>query len=313
MDDPVSQIEHRTAAPLFRRLPGTLAIGGIRVLGCHGLLPEELQRTQPFEVGLELELDLAAVSATDRLTDTVDYAAVVEAAKAVVEGPPVHLLETLSVRIATAVLDAAPRASAVRAEVRKLRPPVPADLAWAGVAVHLSRGDMGRRAFLSFGSNQGDRLGQMRAALESLGGRLVAVSPVYETEPQGGPPAQPPYLNLVAELHTMDSARDLLNRAAQLEAAAGRARSERWGPRTLDVDVLWVDGETVDEPDLQVPHPRMWDRRFVTVPLADLAPRLVAEHHAEHAEGEVRLMGSVWPDARLERRAARCGGQGTCA
>ena len=296
----------------FSHLPGKLSIGGIRLLGRHGVLPEELQRAQPFEVSLELDLDMAVSAASDRLTDTVDYAAALEAARGVVEGSPAHLLEALAARIATAVLAAAPRSTAVRVEVRKLRPPVPVDVGWAGVAVHVARSDLSRRVFLSLGSNLGDRQGQIRSALESLSGRLVAVSPCYETEPQGGPPGQPPYLNVVVEMLTSDTPRELLELARKLETAAGRVRAERWGPRTLDVDVLWIDGEQVDEDDLQIPHPRMWGRRFVTVPLGDLDPALVAGHGHEAQHGDVRLAGSVWPDGRLERRGGQFSGTVPC-
>jgi 2-amino-4-hydroxy-6-hydroxymethyldihydropteridine diphosphokinase len=80
---------------------------------------------------------------------------------------------------------------------------------------------------------------------------------------------------------------------AEREAAAERVRIERWGPRTLDVDVVWVDGETVDEPDLVVPHPRMWERRFVLAPLRDLAPDLVSPEQVEAADGDVRLVGPL--------------------
>ena len=129
-----------------------------------------------------------------------------------------------------------------------------------------------RRAFLALGSNLGDRRATLAAAVAALDD-VVAVSPVYETDPVG-PPGQGPYLNIVVELETRRSARELLAAALALEAAAGRRRRVRWGPRTLDVDVLWVEGETVDEPDLRVPHPRMYERGFVMVPLADLAPDL---------------------------------------
>ncbi len=99
----------------------------------------------------------------------------------------------------------------------------------------------------------------------------VTVSAVYETTPVGGPP-QPDYLNAVVGLDTDRSARQLLDLAQQLEAAAGRVRAERWGPRTLDVDVLLVGDETVHDPDLEVPHPRLAERGFVLAPLADLDP-----------------------------------------
>lgn len=131
-----------------------------------------------------------------------------------------------------------------------------------------------RRALLGLGSNLGDRVAHLRTAVASLGDEVTAVSDVYETEPVGGP-EQGPYLNLVVALRTARPARDLLATAQALESAAGRVREERWGPRTLDVDVLWIDGEEVDEPDLRVPHPRMAGRAFVLVPLGDVAPDLV--------------------------------------
>lgn len=148
-----------------------------------------------------------------------------------------------------------------------------------------------RRAFLGLGSNLGDRLGYLRAAVAALPD-VVAVSPVYETTPVGGP-EQGPYLNCVVELHTSAGARQLLRSAQACESAAGRVREERWGPRTLDVDVLWIDGETVDEADLTVPHPRMFERAFVLVPLRDVAPDLVPAIPDDSGADEVALVGSL--------------------
>ncbi|HMG44061.1 MAG TPA: 2-amino-4-hydroxy-6-hydroxymethyldihydropteridine diphosphokinase [Acidimicrobiales bacterium] len=148
------------------------------------------------------------------------------------------------------------------------------------------------RAFLGLGSNVGDREGFLReavASLEDVG--LKAVSPRYETDPVGGP-EQGAFLNLVVELDTELSARELLAVCRRLEAAADRLREVRWGPRTLDVDVLWIDGVTVDEDDLVVPHPRMWERRFVLAPLHDLAPDLVSADALAGAEGHVERVES---------------------
>ncbi len=136
-----------------------------------------------------------------------------------------------------------------------------------------------RRAFLALGSNLGDRLSNLQLAVDGLaaipGVSVVAVSNVYETDPIG--PSQPDYLNAVTSLETDLSARALLEAGQRLEKGAHRERRERWGPRTLDIDVLWVDGERVDQPDLHVPHPRMLERLFVLVPLADVAPDLVPD------------------------------------
>jgi 2-amino-4-hydroxy-6-hydroxymethyldihydropteridine diphosphokinase len=132
------------------------------------------------------------------------------------------------------------------------------------------------RAFLGLGSNLGDREAHLQHAIEQLPA-VVAVSPIYETEPVGGPEGQGPYLNAVVELDTELTPRQLLEIAQHLEKDAHRVRKERWGPRTLDVDVLLVGDLKVNEPDLVVPHPRMWERDFVLRPLADLAPELVSD------------------------------------
>jgi 2-amino-4-hydroxy-6-hydroxymethyldihydropteridine diphosphokinase len=148
------------------------------------------------------------------------------------------------------------------------------------------------RAFLGLGSNLGDRATYLRRAVDGLRerDRVVAVSPVYATGPVGGPD-QDEFLNLVVELDTQRSAQELLELCLALEEEADRVRTERWGPRTLDVDVLWLEGVTLDAPDLQVSHPRMRERRFVLAPLADLAPELVSAEDLDASEGHVERLG----------------------
>jgi len=142
-----------------------------------------------------------------------------------------------------------------------------------------------RRAYFGIGSNLGEREEHLQFAVEGLAaeaGRVVALSPIYETEPVGGPP-QPDFLNAVVVVDTDLSARELLRVAKSLEAAAGREPPEagkRWGPRPLDIDILMVGDERVDEPDLVVPHPRIHQRAFVLAPLADVAPELVVASSA---------------------------------
>ena len=152
------------------------------------------------------------------------------------------------------------------------------------------------RAYLGLGSNLGDRLAHLQAAVDGLAGtpgiEVAAVSPVYETRPVGGPP-QGHYLNAVVALHTDLTPRDLLNIAQRLETREHRVRAERWGPRTLDVDVLLVGDEVVEEPDLVVPHPRLSERAFVLVPLSDLAPEWAASMPTDRASdrADVRPAG----------------------
>ncbi len=142
-----------------------------------------------------------------------------------------------------------------------------------------------RRAYFGLGSNEGDRAAHLQFALDGLAdraGRVVAISPVYETEPVGGPP-QPDFLNAVVAVETGLAARELLRVVKALEAEAGREPPEpgkRWGPRPLDIDILMVGDEQVDEPDLVVPHPRIHQRAFVLAPLADVAPELVVASSA---------------------------------
>jgi 2-amino-4-hydroxy-6-hydroxymethyldihydropteridine diphosphokinase len=131
----------------------------------------------------------------------------------------------------------------------------------------------GSRAVLALGSNQGDRLATLQGAVDALSGAagltVLAVSPVYETDPVGGP-EQPDYLNAVVLVQTDLDPRALLERSLAVEAAFGRVRDLRWGPRTLDVDLVAVGDLRVDEPDLVVPHPRAAERAFVLVPWLDV-------------------------------------------
>lgn len=145
------------------------------------------------------------------------------------------------------------------------------------------------RTFLSLGSNLGDRRAHLSQAVDSLPD-VVAVSRVYETDPVGGPGGQGPYLNLVVELHTAIAPRPLLSICHRIEANAGRVRGERWGERTLDVDILWMDGVEMDDESLTIPHPRWRDRRFVLAPLRDLAPELVSDRDLQLADGSVRVV-----------------------
>jgi 2-amino-4-hydroxy-6-hydroxymethyldihydropteridine diphosphokinase len=168
--------------------------------------------------------------------------------------------------------------------------PSPSDPAGSGVTPPPVR-----RAFIGLGSNLGDRLAALRQGVAQLEahGDVTAVSPLYETEPVGGPEDQGAFLNVVVELHTADGPRQLLARCQALEEAAHRVRTVRFGPRTLDADVLLVGDLVVDEPDLVVPHPRLWERRFVLAPLADLAPELVPADRLITAGGKVVRTGRL--------------------
>jgi 2-amino-4-hydroxy-6-hydroxymethyldihydropteridine diphosphokinase len=132
---------------------------------------------------------------------------------------------------------------------------------------------VGVPAYIGLGSNLGDRLENLEAAVRALretpGIRVVRSSSVYETAPVGGPP-QGDYLNAVLEIETGLKARELLAALQDVERRLGRVREERFGSRTIDLDLLTYHADVIDEPDLSVPHPRMHERAFVMVPLAEL-------------------------------------------
>jgi 2-amino-4-hydroxy-6-hydroxymethyldihydropteridine diphosphokinase len=128
---------------------------------------------------------------------------------------------------------------------------------------------------LGLGANLGERLDTLQRAVDLLAGegvRAVASSRVWETEPVGGPADQPTYLNAVVRAETELDADDLLAAAHRVEAALGRTREVRWGPRTIDIDVLLYDDVLRDDPELTIPHPRLTERAFVVLPLLDIDP-----------------------------------------
>ncbi len=131
------------------------------------------------------------------------------------------------------------------------------------------------RAFLGLGSNLGDRSSNIHEAVRRLGEvpgvRVLKLSSLYETAPVGGPP-QGDYINAAVEIEISLTSRRLLEAALAIERAMGRVRGERWGPRVIDIDVLFCDDLVLDAPDFVVPHPRMHERRFVLEPLAEIAP-----------------------------------------
>jgi 2-amino-4-hydroxy-6-hydroxymethyldihydropteridine diphosphokinase len=155
-------------------------------------------------------------------------------------------------------------------------------------------------AYLGLGSNLGDRLASLQRAVDMLGEEtgieLTRSSRVWETDPVGGP-EQPDFLNVVVRAEVGLTPLDLLAACQGVEAALGRMRDVRWGPRTIDIDVLLLDARAIDETGLVVPHPRMHERAFVLMPLLELYPdpvlpdgtRLVDVRLGPDAVGGVRV------------------------
>jgi dihydroneopterin aldolase/2-amino-4-hydroxy-6-hydroxymethyldihydropteridine diphosphokinase len=253
-----------------------IVVTGIRGHGRHGVFDHERRDGQEFAVDVELEVGTTAAARSDDLADTVDYGQVAIAVHALIVGEPVDLVETLAERIADACL-AFGGVHAVTVTVHKPSAPIP--VPFDDVQLRIRRTAPVRRPVaLALGSNLGDSATVLQAAVDDLaalpGLRLGAVSAVYRTAPVGGP-EQPDYLNAVVVGETTLDPLALLTATQGVERAHHRVRDVRWGPRTLDVDVIALGDEVVDEPTLQVPHPRAHERAFVLVPWTDADPAAV--------------------------------------
>lgn len=257
----------------------TILVDDLRVMCVIGALPHERETAQPLRVDLAVGVDLSDAGRTDELDDTVHYGLVAERVTEMAEASKFILLERFAAEVADVVL-AFDRVERVEVTVTKLRPPVPTPLATTGVRIVRTRAEAtstplhSHTAIVALGSNLGDREGFLRLAVGELG-NVTAVSDVYETEPIGGPDAQGAYLNMVAVVETSLDPFAFLRRCRRIEALALRQRVVHWGPRTLDVDVLFFDDMRIDSPELVVPHPRINERRFVLTPLAEVAPERV--------------------------------------
>jgi dihydroneopterin aldolase/2-amino-4-hydroxy-6-hydroxymethyldihydropteridine diphosphokinase len=255
----------------------TVTLQGLRARGRHGALPEETVLGQEFVVDAALQVHARRAAENDDLSATADYGVLAARLSEAVTGEPVALIETLVERLLDVCLKD-PAVAAATVTVHKPAAPIP--LPFGDVTVTASRR---RPGVLSLGSNLGDRLGHLQAAVDVLRAfGLRAVSPVYETDPVGGP-EQEPYLNAVV---LVDGAapRRLLELGQALEASRRRERTVRWGPRTLDVDVIVAGAAVLDDPDLVLPHPRAHERAFVLVPWLAIDPTATLPGHGPVAD-----------------------------
>ncbi len=268
-----------------------IVLRGVSAKGFHGVLEAERREGQEFVVDVVMDVDLAPAGESDDLADTVSYAEVAGDVVALVEGEPLDLIEALAERIAAAVL-ARPLVDAVQVVVHK--PQAPVGHPFQDVQVRIRR-ERCAPVVVALGSNLGASAETLRQAVTALGEvvELRAVSPLVETDPVGGPD-QPAYLNAVAVGTTALAPRTLLRALHAVEQAHGRTREVRWGPRTLDLDlVAYGDAATgtdvvLDDPELTLPHPRAHERAFVLVPWSRADPEATLR-----VDGEVRRVADL--------------------
>lgn len=248
-----------------------IIISDLQVYAHHGVYQQETEKGQNFLVSVTLETDTRSAGMTDDLGLSTNYGVVCRFLNAFLTEHTFKLLETAAERTAEALLLQFPRVRAVDLEIKKPEAPIP--LPFGMVSVKIWRG--WRRAYIACGSNIGDRKGHLDAAVAALREdrqcRVIRVSDWIGTTPYGGV-AQADYLNGVIAIDTLYPPEVLLSRLQEIERAEARERKERWGPRTLDLDILLYEGVVMEEEKLTIPHRDMKNRDFVLRPLAQIAP-----------------------------------------
>jgi dihydroneopterin aldolase/2-amino-4-hydroxy-6-hydroxymethyldihydropteridine diphosphokinase len=280
-----------------------IVLQGISAKGYHGVLDFEKRDGQTFVVDVTMAADLSAAGASDDLADTVNYAEVAGDVVAIIEGEPLDLIEALASRIADRVL-ARPLVEAVEVVVHK--PEAPVGHPFTDVQVRVFR-ERQTPVVIAMGSNIGDSVETLHDAAVALYGLidLDEVSALVETDPVGGPD-QPAYLNAVVTGTTHLAPVNLLAGLHDIEAAHGRTRDVRGGPRTLDLDLIQYGDPVFDtdvrleSPTLTLPHPRAHERAFVLVPWLQAEPEA-----ALRVDGEVRRVADLV--AGLDTSGVRAG------
>ena len=246
-------------------------IRDLEIWAKHGVYPEENALGQKFVISADLYLYVRRAGLADELEFSVDYGAVCHRIKRIMEEHTCKLLEAVAGRLAEALLLQYRRLSAVTLEI--VKPFAPVKLPFGEISVSVCRG--WHRAYVALGSNMGDREGYLSGALEAMKHHPLMevrkVSRLLVTRPYGGV-EQEDFLNGVAEVETLMNPEQLLNALQTMEQAAGRERLVHWGPRTLDLDILFYDKIVVELEHLVIPHPDLENRRFVLEPLAEIAP-----------------------------------------
>jgi len=241
------------------------------VLACHGVNPEEKIEKQRFIFTAVLDVDFEEAAETDDLDKTVSYAAVKKAVKAFCEENCFDLIETLASRLAEFLLKRFSLIRSVELTVKKPDAPMSGKFDYAGVSVRRKR----HKVYLSLGSSEGDKDAYLDLAVKSLkdddGFSNVRESSRMLTAPYGGV-AKGEFLNSAVECDTVYSVRKLLGILHDIERKGGRVRNERWGDRTLDIDIIFYDDDIIEEPDICIPHYDMANRGFVLAPLNELCP-----------------------------------------
>jgi len=251
-----------------------LIINDLEVFAFHGVHEEEKKLGQKFVVSMEIWFDMCKAAATDRIEDTLHYGRICRKIDAFLKERSCDLIETVTAGLCEYILLEYPLADRLKVCLKKPWAPIHLPLDYVAVEMERAR----HLVYIALGSNLGEREKNLRSALRILNDnprcRIVRESSFIETDPVGYDD-QGKFINAVAEMETLCSPDELMELLLETETMLKRERTVRWGPRTIDLDILLYDDLVVPGSFVTIPHPRMTERLFVMEPLCELAPYMI--------------------------------------
>lgn len=248
-----------------------IIISGLKIFAWHGVYEDEKEKGQNFIVNARLFLDTSMAGESDSLEDSVDYGKVCLFINDFMRINRFNLLEAVANQMARKIMVRFPMTQSVELEVMKPEAPIP--LPFENVSVKITRS--WHRTYIATGSNMGDSEDLIENAIANLDSdencRVIRKSKMYRSKPYGGV-EQDDFYNSVFCMDTLYSPIELLTRLQEEEKEANRERLVKWGPRTLDLDIIYYDDEIIEREHLRIPHVDMTNRDFVLLPLSEVAP-----------------------------------------
>lgn len=251
-----------------------IIIENLELIAEHGVFKEEKFLGQKFIISVEMTTDTREAGKTGNLNASTHYGFVADDIEKIFTSQSFDLIETCAEKIAEMILTKYPLISEVKVTVKK--PWAPIRKHFDFVAVEITR--KWHTVYLSLGTNMGDKKKNLLEAIEKIGKlentKVTSQSTILETEPFGYT-EQDMFLNACIEIKTLFTPQELLEKLLGIELEMGRVRTIKWGPRIIDIDILFFDDEIIQDKNLAVPHPWISERMFVLEPLCEIAPNLI--------------------------------------
>ena len=251
-----------------------IIIENLELIAEHGVFKEEKFLGQKFIISVEMITDTREAGKTGNLNASTHYGFVADDIEKIFTSESFDLIETCAEKIAEMILIKYPLISEVKVTVKK--PWAPIRKHFDFVAVEITR--KWHTVYLSLGTNMGDKKKNLLEAIEKIGKlentKVTSQSTILETEPFGYT-EQDMFLNACIEIKTLFTPQELLEKLLNIELEMGRVRTIKWGPRIIDIDILFFDDEIIQDKNLAVPHPWISERMFVLEPLCEIAPNLI--------------------------------------